>query len=248
MPWPDHGTGHNDEVSDAAADEAAATHQAIARSRRSGETVAEPRWPILLAVAASIALQFSLPNRHVLSPTFLFPAVEVLLLLALLIANPARVGRRSAVRRRLALALVIVMTVDNLGAVVEMVRDILNDAKDDTGTVLLATGGAVWLTNVIAFSLWYWLLDRGGPAARRDGTASSPSFAFSEMQSPDLVAPDWAPQYVDYFYLAFTNATAFSPTDTLPLNSWAKMLMLAQSAISLVVAVMIIARAVNILS
>jgi uncharacterized membrane protein len=143
---------------------------------------------------------------------------------------------------------VIVMTIDNLAAVVEMVRDIIDDAEDDTGTVLLATGAAVWMTNVIAFSLWYWLLDRGGPAARASGTAASPSFAFPEMQSPDLVTADWTPYYADYFYLAFTNATAFSPTDTLPLNRWAKMLMLAQSAISLVVAVMIIARAVNILN
>ena len=234
-------------MSDAAPDETADRRLAVGRSRRTHHTT-EPRWPILVAVGASIALQFALPNRHVLSPTFLFPAVEVLLLVALVIGNPARIDGRSSIRRRLALAVVIVMSIDNLAAVVEMVRDILNDAKDDTATVLLATGAAIWVTNVIAFSLWYWLLDRGGPAARATGAAASPSFAFSEMQSADLVASDWTPQYADYLYLAFTNATAFSPTDTLPLNRWAKMLMLAQSAISLVVAVMIIARAVNILS
>jgi uncharacterized membrane protein len=207
----------------------------------------EPRWPILVAVAVSIALQFALPNRHVLSPTFLFPAVEVLLLASLVISDPARGGPRVTARRRLTLALVLVMTVDNLAAVVEMVHNILVDSEDDTATVLLATGAAIWVTNVIAFSLWYWLLDGGGPAARASGATGSPSFAFAETLSADLVAPDWSPHYVDYLYLAFTNATAFSPTDTLPLGRPAKMQMLVQSAISLVIAVMIIARAVNIL-
>jgi uncharacterized membrane protein len=208
----------------------------------------EPRWPLVLSVLVAIAMQFALPNRHVLAPTFLFPTVEALLLIALLFANPSHVHRRSVGQRRIILALVIIMTIDNLAAVVEMVRGILDGSKGDTGTVLLATGGAIWLTNVIAFSLWYWLLDRGGPTARATGVTSPPAFVFGEMQSTDLVAATWSPQFVDYFYLAFTNATAFSPTDTLPITRWSKMLMLAQSAISLVVAVMIIARAVNILN
>jgi len=208
---------------------------------------AEPRWPIVLAVVVAIGLQFALPNRHVLSPTYLFPTVEILLLIALLVGDPGRASRRATARYHLILALVIVMTVDNLAAVVEMVRAILRDSKAETGTVLLGTGASIWLTNVIAFSLWYWLLDRGGPVARSSGLASAPSFVFPEMQSEEFVGADWAPQFPDYFYLGFTNATAFSPTDTLPLHKWAKMLMLAQSAISLVVAVMIISRAVNIL-
>ena len=130
------------------------------------EAPTEPRWPILLAVLASIALQFTLPNRHVLSPTFLFPAVELLLLLALVVGDPGRDDPRSSWLRRIILALVAIMTIDNLAAVVEMVRDILNDSQDDTGEVLLATGAAIWVTNVITFSMWYWLLDRGGPAAK----------------------------------------------------------------------------------
>ena len=217
--------GHNGDVSDAGSGDTADPSEPVTESaqQRSGpgqyQVRAEPRWPILLAVLVSIALQFALPNRHVLSPTFLFPAVELLLLLALVIGDPGRDHRGPAVRRRIILALVIIMTIDNLAAVVEMVRDILNDSKDDTGEVLLATGAAIWLTNVIAFSLWYWLLDRGGPAARAAGGRSRPSFVFAEMQSGDLVAADWSPQFGDYFYLAFTNATAFSPTDTLPLDS-----------------------------
>jgi uncharacterized membrane protein len=152
------------------------------------------------------------------------------------------------VLRRLTLALILIMTVDNLLAVIELVDGILSGAKADTATVLLATGAAIWLTNVIVFSLWYWELDRGGPAARATGASTAPAFAFPEMQNPDVVDKGWMPQYVDYVFLSFTNAAAFSPTDTLPLKPWAKLAMMGQSAISLVVGIMIIARAINILA
>ena len=200
------------------------------------------------AVLVSVAMQLALPDRHVLSPTVLFPTVEVLVLVALVIADPGRIDRRSAVLRRLTMALVIVMTWDNLAGVAELVRGILDGSDQDNGPVLLATGGALWVTNVIAFSLWFWLLDRGGPAARASGTPLAAAFAFPENVTPELAPPRWWPQYPDYLYLAYTNSTALSPTDTLPLTRWAKMLMLVQSAISLVIAVMIIARAVNILN
>jgi len=201
-----------------------------------------------LAVLVAAAMQFALPDRHVFQPTFLFPTIEVLLLVVLMIGDPGRIDRRSVLLRRLTLLLVAAMSLDNAAAVVELVAAIIRDDQQETGTVLLATGAAIWLTNVIAFSLWYWLLDRGGPAERANGTGSAPAFVFSEMQSPEFVRDDWSPEYIDYLYLAFTNATAFSPTDTLPITHWAKMLMFLQSAISLVIAVMIIARAVNVLN
>jgi uncharacterized membrane protein len=201
-----------------------------------------------LAVATAIAMQFALPNRHVLSPTFLFPAAESLLLVALISERgSSHLDRRSVARHRITLGLVIVMSADNTLAVVELVRQILNGSTGDSGIVLLATGGAVWWTNIVAFSVWFWMLDRGGPTARASGHASLPSFLFPTMQSSGLAPADWEPQYLDYLYLAYTNATAFSPTDTMPLTRWAKTLMLVQSAISLVVALMIIARAVSIL-
>ena len=208
----------------------------------------EPRWPMASAVLVSVAMQLSLPDRHVLSPTVLFPTVEVLLLVVLVIGDPGRIDRRSPALKRLTVALVIVMTVDNLAGVAELVRGILDGSDRDNGTVLLATGGALWVTNVIAFSLWFWLLDRGGPAARARGTPLAALFAFPENASPEHAPPNWRPQYPDYLYLAFTNSTALSPTDTMPMTRWAKMLMLVQSSISLVIAVMIVARAVNILN
>jgi uncharacterized membrane protein len=208
----------------------------------------ERRWPMALAVLVAAAMQFALPDRHVLKPTFLFPTIEVLLLVVLMIGDPGRIDRRSPLLRRLTLLLVAAMSIDNLAAVVELVGDIIRNDKQETGTVLLATGGAIWLTNVIAFSLWYWLLDRGGPAERANQAGIAPAFVFAEMVSPEFVRDDWTPEYIDYLWLAFTNATAFSPTDTMPITHWAKMLMFLQAATSLVIAVMIIARAVNILN
>ena len=213
-----------------------------------GRVEGERRWPMAAAVLISVAMQLSLPDRHVLSPSVLFPAVEVLLLVVLVIGDPGRIDRRSTALTRLTVALVVVMTVDNLAGVLELVRGIVDGSDRDDGTVLLATGGALWVTNVIAFSLWYWLLDRGGPAARAAGTPQAAAFAFPEDATPELAAPGWWPQYPDYLYLAFTNSSALSPTDTLPVTRWAKMLMLCQASISLVIAVMIVARAVNILT
>ena len=201
-----------------------------------------------MAVLVAAAMQFALPNRHVLTPTFLFPTVELLLLAVLMIGDPGRIDRRSPLLHRLTLLLIAAMSLDNLAAVVELIGAIIRNDKQETGTVLLATGGAIWLTNVIAFSLWYWMLDRGGPAERANQTGIAPAFVFAEMVSPEFVRGDWAPEYVDYLWLSFTNATAFSPTDTMPVTHWAKMLMFVEAAISLVVAVMVIARAVNILN
>jgi uncharacterized membrane protein len=112
---------------------------------------------------------------------------------------------------------------------------------------LLTTGASVWLTNVIAFGLWYWEFDRGGPVVRAAGTMRHPDLMFPQMASPELAPPDWEPQFVDYLYLSFTNATAFSPTDVMPLARWAKLTMLVQSAVSLAIGALVIARAVNIL-
>ena len=112
---------------------------------------------------------------------------------------------------------------------------------------LLVTGGAIWLTNIIVFGLWYWEFDRGGPVARAHGTRPYPDFQFVQMTSPELAPPDWEPAFADYLYLAFTNASAFSPTDVMPLSRWAKLAMTLQSVISIVTVALIVARAVNIL-
>ncbi|HEU5307915.1 MAG TPA: hypothetical protein VFW97_11345, partial [Acidimicrobiia bacterium] len=129
----------------------------------------------------------------------------------------------------------------------QLVIDLVNgEGIHDAGT-LLRTGGAIWLTNVIVFSLSYWLFDRGGPYARVHTPDPLPAFMFPQMDKPEFAPPRWRPEYVDYLYLAFTNALAFSPTDVMPLARWAKLTMLLQSLVSLMIAILVIARAVNIL-
>ena len=113
--------------------------------------------------------------------------------------------------------------------------------------ILLASGGAIWLSTVITFGLWYWDLDRGGAAARARGSGARPAFVFPEMVNPQYSGPGWYPKFLDYLYLSFTNAVAFSPTDVSAIKPWAKLMMMAEEAISLVVAVLVVSRAVNIL-
>jgi uncharacterized membrane protein len=144
-------------------------------------------------------------------------------------------------------ALLVVMTVGTAVSVAVLAVDILAGVEGITATVLLGRGAAVWVENVIVFSLWYWQIDRGGPAERAAGSPVPPSFAFPENATPELAPVGWRPAYPDYLYLAYTNATAFSPTDTLPVRRWAKLTMLVQSALSLVIAILVVARAINVL-
>ena len=136
----------------------------------------------------------------------------------------------------------------NATAAVRLVAGIIGAAKFSTdANVLLASGGAIWLSNVIVFGLWYWDLDRGGAAARARGSDHQPAFVFPEMANAQYVAPGWYPKFIDYLHLSFTTATAFSPTDVSAIRPWAKLMMMAEEAISLLVAILVVSRAVNIL-
>ena len=139
------------------------------------------------------------------------------------------------------------MTVANSVSAIVLMYDIVAGVLGMTATDLLGRGALVWVTNVIVFSLWYWELDRGGPAERSAGTPIRPSFAFPENTMPELTPDGWMPTYPDCLSLSFTNSTAFSPTDTLPIRLWAKMTMLIESAVALVTAVLVVARAINVL-
>lgn len=210
-------------------------------------TEGEHRWPAALTVLITITLQLLLPDRLVLGPRWLLPALSVLLLIALLFINPGRVVLHDKRGRLIALVLVAVVSIGNGGSAVELVVRILDGSIGDKAGPLLASGFVVWATNIVAFSLWYWEFDGGGPAARACAHRDHPDFAFPQMQNPELAHKDWEPYYVDYLYMAFTNATAFSPTDVMPLRRWAKLTMMAQSGISLALALLVIARAVGIL-
>ena len=230
--------------------EAIAEHggSAAARPAWMRRTRGERRWPVTLSVVAAIVLQVLLPP-HLTSPLpqFLMPSLEGALGIGLTIANPVRIERGGNAVRVASIALIVLITAANTISAVLLIRAILTGSAGNSATPLLASGASIWATNVIAFALWYWEFDRGGPLRRAQGDVHFPDLMFPQMASPELAAPDWEPRFVDYLYLSFTNATAFSPTDVMPLARWAKLTMAAQSAVSLAVGALVIARAVNIL-
>jgi uncharacterized membrane protein len=198
-------------------------------------------------VAAVTVLQALLPRNLTLPPRYLIPAIELVLLAVVVAVNPGRLERHDPFLRRLSLVLVAVLFTANAGSGAALVVDLLSGTSSDRPSVLLGTGGAIYATNVVVFALWYWELDRGGPVARGQGERAFPDFLFPQMQAGDLVDPNWEPTFPDYLYVSFTNVTAFSPTDTLPLSRWAKLLMMLQSTLALLLVVLVIARAVNVL-
>jgi hypothetical protein len=208
-------------------------------------TDGEQRWWVALALLAAVILQTLLPNEFVLHPRYVLPAVELVALIVLVISHPERMSRRTRgirIASQLLLGLVAVNTAISVGLLVHRITD----AGQIRALELLVGGAEIWLTNAIVFGLWYWEYDRGGPASRALGRADKPDLLFPQMTDPSL-AKDWEPIVLDYFFVAYTNSTAFSPTDTLPLSRWAKVLFMLQSAISLVTVALIAARAVNIL-
>jgi uncharacterized membrane protein len=208
---------------------------------------AEPRWPMATAVLAATVLFVGTPHRGRIPGWWVGPVLQLVLLGVLIAQDPGRIDRRSPTLHRLMVVLLVVMTVGTVASVTVLAVDILAGVAGVTATVLLGRGAAIWVENVIVFSLWYWQLDRGGPAERAAGSSIPPSFAFPEDATPELVPAGWRPTYPDYLYLAYTNATAFSPTDTLPVRRWAKLTMMVQSTLSLVIAILVLARAINIL-
>jgi hypothetical protein len=211
-------------------------------------TKGEHRWPASLAIVAAAALQLSLPPRLAMPPRFLLPGLELVLLIGLTVADPGRIDRRESRLRIVGIAVIAAVSVANVGSAILLVSELLRGGPIvDSAGRLIANGGSVYLTNIIAFALWYWEIDRGGPAARTHGVECYPDFLFPQMTSPDLAPPEWEPVFVDYLYLAFTNATAFSPTDVLPLSRLAKLTMALQSAVALATVALVIARAINVL-
>ncbi|TML92187.1 MAG: DUF1345 domain-containing protein [Actinobacteria bacterium] len=176
---------------------------------------------------------------------FAIPAVELVLLAPLALGAPHRHAAESVGRRRAAIGLTAVLSVANLLALALLVTRIADGSV--AGAPLLLAAAEIWTTNAIVFALWYWELDGGGPPVRLANLGGRRDFAFVQMLNPELAEPGWHPRFVDYLYVSFTNASAFSPSDTLPLTRWAKLLMLVQSWVSIVTVVLVAARAVSML-
>jgi hypothetical protein len=213
----------------------------------SDAVVGEARWPMAGAVVAAIALTILLPAGVRLGPKWLLPLIEGLLLLAVIVGDPVRISRRSRALRAVSIALVSVLVFGTLWATGQLINDLIHGGPEtNSASDLLAAGSVVWVSNNIAFALLYWELDGGGPTARAREAADHLDLAFPQQLNPHLAQPNWQPRFIDYLYLGFTNATAFSPTDVMPLVPWAKIAMTVQSVISLAILGLVIARAVNV--
>jgi hypothetical protein len=211
-------------------------------------TIGESRWPpalvLLVYMGLNIALRVWLPSGAPVRVPWLVPSIEALLLVVL-VAGPAGRAERTRWVRRVAIVLVVILVAAALWSTVLLVYDLIKGTGvTQSASKLLASGGLVWLGNNLAFALLYWLMDSGGPVARLQ--QSTPvDFAFTQQMSPELAPPGWRPLFLDYLHLGFTNATAFSPTDVMPLTYRAKYAMLLQSTVALALFGLIVARAVN---
>ena len=202
-----------------------------------------------LAVLAAGGLRAALPSQlRNGDARWAFIVVIVALLAILVIGDPGRIDRDSTWLRVLTGSLIGLISAVNAAAAARLVAGIIGAVKFSTdANLLLASGGAIWLSNVITFGLWYWDLDRGGAAARARGSGPQPAFVFPEMANTEYVGPGWYPKFLDYLSLSFTTAMAFSPTDVSAIKPWAKLMMMAEEVISLLVAILVVSRAVNIL-
>jgi hypothetical protein len=218
----------------------------------------EARYAAGVAILVAVALYLLLPNPLIVGPRLAIPVLELALFVPLVVANPHRFTRETAALRAVSIGLVVLIALANMTALGLLV-DALVSGEVEQGRPLLLGACQVWVTNMIAFALAYWELDRGGPVARalrpRDQLPPA-DFRFPQDEDDDAIVEvaarsaarsDWAPAFVDYLYLSVTNSSAFSPTDTMPLSHRAKMMMSIQSLSALVLMVIVIARGVNVL-
>jgi hypothetical protein len=206
----------------------------------------DPYWPAQLSVAAAICLNLALTEKVTVGPTWLLPSVEGALLLALVVVAPTRATTHSISRRRFAMLVIGFVSLANLVSLGLLIHYLINGGKAG-GHALIGSGAVLWATNVLLFSVWYWEMDRGGPVHRFLDPSALADFQFPQMENPGLAPVGWRPGFGDYLYTSLTNATAFSPTDTMPLTQTAKLVMGVQSVSALLTVGLIVARAVNIL-
>jgi hypothetical protein len=208
----------------------------------------EKRWPMAVTLLVAMSLPFLLPPRFSLGPRWIVPALEALLLVALMVTDPGRIDRLSTLVRGLSIALVAILVIGAAGVTARLVVDLIRGGPETNSPAqLLRVGSIVWIYLIITFSFLYWELDGGGPEARARSAPEHMDLAFPEHLNPRVARPEWRPEFFDYLYLGFTDATAFSPTDVMPLARWAKLAMAVQATACLIVMGLVIARAVNIL-
>ncbi len=207
----------------------------------------EPIWHVQVAMLFAIALQLLLPDKYVFIPRSLLITIEFLLLIAMSFTTPKQPIFKSISRRINVFLLIILTSLANSYALYHVASALMINGQISSGRDLLITALNIYVTNIIIFGLWYWEIDGGGPGVRRQIMNHEKEFLFTQDQFPAYKHPNWQPTFTDYLYMSATNAMAFSPTDTMPMSRRVKMLMWAQSTISIIVVLLVAARAVSIL-
>ena len=221
------------------------------------EEEVESRWEAAPAVLIVIVLQFTLAMASEKNgwtlwglPWWIWVVAivpEIVLLVALSWSRPHRALVQSGKRRTVALALFVIISVENAIALAALIGSLVS-GDEKSGGQLLLKAVTIWGTNVLIFGLWYWAVDRGGPVRRVQPDPPPRDFQFPQDENPELAEPNWRTHVIDYLYVSFTNSIAFSPTDAMPLTRRAKLLMLLESSASALTNLLCAARAVNILT
>lgn len=208
----------------------------------------EPRWPAVIAILAVGGLNVALPSSLTLGPRWLFPSLVLVLLIPSVVFHQTGRHRLNTIFGFLVDGL---LTVALIVSVVLLVGAL--PARKEEPLALLLSAASLWITNILVFALWYWRLDAGGPHERdklpghQNGSFLFPQMTMSQEALQQAGQRDWSPNFVDYLFLAFNTSTAFSPTDVPVLSRWAKILMMLQSLMSLLIVALLAARAINIL-
>lgn len=207
----------------------------------------DPVWHVQLTVFLALILQLTLPDKFVAGPRFVLPVLEAFLVLSLYLTSRKITIRNSVLRKFNSITLIVLIAIANVYALQRLAHQLLVGGRVEDGHGLILTAINIFFTNIIVFGLLYWEIDAGGPIKRATIDIRDRDFSFPQMQNPELAPLNWMPNFVDYLYVSATNATAFSPTDTMPLTRLAKLFMLTQSLISLTTLALVASRAVNIL-
>jgi hypothetical protein len=208
----------------------------------------EPRWPVAIALLVLLALVAVVPDHYRLLPSWMPFAVAAMACLPM--AGVARSARRSHWLRIEGVVLKLFAVFIILSAAVVLavlIRDIILGSPQASGLELLTSSVVVWACNVLGFSLLYWQVDGDGPEGRMQTGTCRTDWLFAQATALERVPPDWQSTFADYLFLAFSTATAFSTTDTLPLTVRAKLLMMLEALISMVTLVVVASRAINVL-
>jgi hypothetical protein len=206
----------------------------------------ESRWPVAITALAVLFLLTILPWRIRVFPIWVFymGVIALIVPMAAIYLSSAK-ARWLRIERITTLLFCAIAEGATVVALARLLGAMVRGSREIGGNQLLTSSVAAWVMNVLTFSLVYWQIDRGGPASLAARTRRD--WLFPQEGVGDYSPPDWRATFVDYLYLAYSTATAFSSTDVLPLTSRAKMLMMLESSISLVTIVAVASRAINIL-